>query len=92
MVKKKELNFIIWDKECRCLAYNFVSGNIKLPNMKGLPVIEELINFPLFIISITHEFLHKWFHENVSINASLKWDKIDKNYHTNSCPLSGLEF
>ena len=78
MVKKKALNVIVNSEFCDTAVYNVVSGNIKLPNLKGLSFYYGCEQLKLLIQSLTHEFMHKWLHENISYVAMLMWDNIDK--------------
>ena len=87
MVKAKPLNIILERKySYLTLAYNINSGNLKLPNLGVMmcsyplkvSVPEDMINFPMFIRSLNHEYIHKWLHENVSLKVCHQWDNIDK--------------
>ena len=87
MVKEKELNIILERKYFYLgMAYNLNSGNLKLPNLGVLicsfpqkdPVPEDMIKFPMFIRSLSHEFMHKILHENIGLKACHQWDNIDK--------------
>lgn len=82
MVKEKPLNIIINPYFCRRLLYNAISGNIKLPNFEGGNVI--IGNSSLFIQeltqSLTHEYIHKWLHENFNLLCCRQWDNVDKKF------------
>jgi len=92
MVKKSTpFKIIIYKFFSSRMSYNIITGNIQLPHFNK-PVIEERLKWNIFIISFTHEFMHKWLHENVSFNACLKWDNIDVNRKIENCPISALLF
>jgi len=87
MVKEKPLNMILERKHFYpALTYNVNSGNLKLPNLRLLiysyplkdPVPESIINFSKFIRSLSHEWMHKFLHESVSLKVCHQWDNIDK--------------
>jgi hypothetical protein len=94
MVKEKPLNLIINRAKNQLgfrMSYDMRSGNIELPDMsKSGRVNEERLNWQRFIVCFTHEFLHKWIHENISRNACIKWDNADR-FRT-EMPISGLLF
>jgi len=90
MVKKKPLDFTIHKTYSPKCHYNITSGYIHLPNMKeqlerrrkqGLlakKIPEDWIDFEKLIESMTHEWFHKWLHENFGIGVTGQWDNIDK--------------
>jgi hypothetical protein len=76
-VKKKPLDIRISPYHCMACRYFWRKGTIYLPNL-GFEAPESLINMEMFIQSITHEFMHKWLHEEISFGATKMWDTLDK--------------
>lgn len=90
LVKKKELNFTInKNHNFPCFAYNYISGNITIPNLrpfanfcklpKYLNIPETFLDFKLLIRCLNHDFIHKWIHEEINLEGCIKWDLIDKD-------------
>ena len=63
------------DRNCQrtAFAYNIFRHTIWLPNCKRTSQ-----NLKWIMESLTHEFLHKLFHEFVDLDTSRKFDNIDK--------------
>lgn len=86
MVKEKPLSIIIEKKErVFSLGYNDISGNITLPNSCNN---ELMLVFGLLIRSLSHEFLHKWIHENINLKACIMFDNVEKDRDNRYLPES----